>query len=313
MLKVGVIGAGKWGTNHLRVYSELDCRLVGIADVDASKSELAKRFNIKFFADYKQLLKEVDAVSIVVPTNLHYEVASCCLEQGKHVLIEKPMTLDYKESLKLLELAKRKNLVLHIGYLFRFNAAVRKLKELVKSAGELQYITGRYIHSNKPPRRDCGVVFNFGIHLIDILSYVIDKKPLSVYCKKGNLLSKEREDYAFMILNYKNFSASLEASWLHPEKKRDFWIIGSRAKIYADLFEQIVKIYPIEITNDWIKREPEANVEINKNEPLKEEIKHFCECIIKGDCKEDAEGVFSVRLCELCLESAEKNKEVNVG
>lgn len=313
MLKVGVIGAGVWGINHIKVYDELDCELIGIADVDISKKEIAKKFNIEFFQDYKELLNKVDAVSVVVPTDLHYKVVRECLEQGKHVLIEKPITLDYKQAIELIKLAKRKNLILNIGYLYRFNAAVKKLKEEIKKIGEIQYIVGRYIHSNKPPRKDCGVVFNFGIHLIDILTFLLEKKPVSVYCKKGNFLSKEREDYAFIILDYGSFSANLEMSWLHPEKKRDFWVIGSKAKIYADIFEQTVNLYTIEIYPDHVERKDEIELEIIKNEPLREEIKHFCDCIENGNNQEDIEGAFSVMLCELSLKSATEKRDIKIN
>src|SRR3989338_129917 len=245
MVKIGVVGAGKWGINHLRIFSELDCELVGLADSDNEKREIANKYKIKFFTNYKELLPLVDAVSVVVPTNLHFGVVKECLLAGKHVLVEKPITLNSNEAKKLIELAKNKNLILAVGYLFRFNAAVLALKGELKKIGDIQYITARYIHSNKPPRKDCGVVFNFAIHLIDILNFILDEKPKRVFCKKLNYLSEEREDCAFIILDYGKFIANMEVSWFHPLKKRDMWIIGSKEKVYIDLFEQIIKKYPI--------------------------------------------------------------------
>ena len=242
MAKIGLIGAGKWGINHARVYSDLAkqglCKFVGIADVNPATKEEADKLGVKFFADYKDLLKEVDAVSVVVPTNLHYKVVKDCLNAGSHVLVEKPITSTSKEAKELIELAKKKKLVLMVGYLFRFNNAVKELKHLVKNMGQIQYITGRYVHSNKPPRRDSGVILNFGVHLIDILDYILEKKPKRIYCKKKNFLSKEREDVAFINLDYGDFIANLEVSWFHPEKARDLWIIAEKEKVYADLLGQ---------------------------------------------------------------------------
>ena len=313
MIKIGVIGSGDWGKNHLRVYSEIDCNLIGLADLNPEKKELADKHNIKFFTDYKELLPSVDAVSVVVPTDKHYEVVKYCLEQGKHVLVEKPLTSDSKSAEELTNLAKEKNLILAVGYLFRFNSAVIKLKEEIKQIGDIQAITARYIHSNKPPRKDSGVIFNFGIHLIDILNFILDQKPKKVFCNKSHFLSEDREDYSFINLSYDKFSANLEMSWLHPLKKRDMWIIGSKAKIYADLFEQILIKYPIEITSNATTTQSEINLEVNKNEPLKEELIAFCESIKNENIKfKGNEEILTTKICELAFKSAETGKEMTL-
>ena len=234
MAKVGLIGLGKWGMNHARAYSGLAkqglCTFVGIADINPATKEEAEKFGVKFYANYNDLLKEVDAVSVVVPTNLHYKVVKDCLNAGKHVLVEKPITSTSKEAKELIEIAKKKNLLLMVGYLFRFNNSVQELKHIIKDIGQIQYITGRYVHSNKPPRKDSGVILNFAVHLIDILDYLLEKKPKRIYCKKKNFLSKEREDIAFINLDYGDFIANLEVSWFHPQKARDLWIIGDKVK-----------------------------------------------------------------------------------
>jgi len=314
-MKIGVIGTGDWGKNHLRAFSEIDCELVGLADINPDKKELADKHKIKFFTDYKQLLPLVDAVSVVIPTDKHYDVVKDCLNNGKHILVEKPITSDSKSAEELVNLAKAKGLILAVGYLFRFNSAVIRLKEEIKKIGDIQAITGRYIHSNKPPRKDSGVIFNFAIHLVDILNFILDNNPKKVFCKKANFLSKEREDYAFINLDYTDFIANLEVSWLHPLKKRDLWIIGSKAKIYADLFEQILIKYPIEITNEKITSKPEINLEVNKNEPLKDELTAFCKCINnkKERTFKGGEEILTTKICELALQSAKTGKEMIIN
>lgn len=310
-IRIGVIGSGDWGKNHLRVFSEIECDLVGLADIRQDRKSLADQYKIKFFTDYKQMLPLVDAVSIVVPTDLHYGVVKDCLLAGKHVFVEKPITLDHKSSQQLIDLAQQKGLILAVGYLFRFNSAVKKLKEEIKNIGDIQYVTGRFMHSNKPPRRDSGVIFNFGVHLIDILNYVLPQKPKKVYCKKMNYLSTDKEDAAMITLDYGNFFASLEMTWFHPLKKRDLWVIGSKAKIYADLFEQILIKYPLEIDYNSINRQPEVNLEILKNEPLLEELKAFCHAVSVGSGKDftGKEEVLTTKICELACKSAEDGKE----
>jgi len=312
MVKVGVIGAGKWGKNHVRVYSGLDnCELVGIADINPETKALADEFNTEFYTDYHELLDKVDAVSVVVPTDLHYDVVKDCVNAGKHVLVEKPLTKTSEKSAELRKLAEEKGVYLTVGYLFRFNAAVQELKRQLETAGEIQYITARYMHSNKPPRKDSGVVFNFGVHLIDILSFVLEKTPQKVYCKAKKFLSEEREDAAIAVLDYGNFLAELEMSWLHPLKKRDLWVICSKKKIYVDLLEQIMTIYPIEVSYGGNKIEPEQNIEIRKNEPLKDELTNFINTIESKNFANGNQNYNTTKLCELCLKSAEQGVELS--
>jgi UDP-N-acetylglucosamine 3-dehydrogenase len=312
MLRLGVIGAGKWGVNHLRTLSEIDCKLVGLADLNKDKKVLADSNNIKFYTEYEKLLPLVDAVTVAVPTDMHYDVVKKCINAGKHVMVEKPITTKYESAKELVELAKKNKVLLGVGYLFRFNAAVNALKDEIPKIGQIHYVTARYIHSNKPPRTDSGVIFNFGIHLIDILNYVLDKKPFKVACKKINYLNPDREDAAILNLHYDSFIANLEKTWFHPLKKRDMWVIASDAKIYADFLEQKLIKYPIK---SQAKANPAKGIElpIKKNEPLKEELKAFCGSIKNGSENFDGEEeLMTTRICELALESAESNKELKI-
>jgi predicted dehydrogenase len=229
--------------------------------------------------------------------------------KGKHVMVEKPLTLSSEEARDLIDIAKKRGLILAAGYLFRFNAAAIEVKRMLGGIGCVNYITARYIHSNKPPRKDCGVVFNFATHLVDILTFILEKKPRKIFCKKLNLLSEEREDVAFITLDYGSLIANLEVSWLHPLKRRDMWIIGSKGKIYADFLEQIVRYYPIEVRPGEVAAGKEVNVEVRKNEPLKEELGNFIKSI-KAKAKYPYDEYLITRVCELCLESSEEGKEV---
>jgi len=314
MVRVGVIGGGKWGKNHVRTFSGLDCELVGLADVNPERKALADEYGVKFFTDYKEMLPDVDAVSVVVPTDLHYGVVKECLLAKKHVIVEKPITLHGGEAKELMELAKKQGCTLMVGYLFRYNAVVKELKKRIKNIGDLQYITTRFIHSNKPPRKDMGVILNFGVHLIDTLNYILDDVPKKVYCKKLNYLSDEREDCAFITLDYGKIIANLEVSWFHPLKKRDMWVVGSNEKLYVDLLEQILERHPITVSYEGNVVGEKEIVEINKNEPLKEELKRFCEVAESGKNDfDEAGGEYSTtKICELCLESAKTGKEVEV-
>jgi UDP-N-acetylglucosamine 3-dehydrogenase len=312
MLKIGLIGCGKWGMNHAKTLSSMKgCEFVGIADIFPETEKFAKQMKAKFFEHYQDMLPLVDAVSIVTPTDTHYKIVKDCLEARKHVIVEKPITSDSEKAYELVKLAEKNNVVLAVGYLFRFNNCVLKLKELIKKSGDINYITARYIHSTNPPRKDSGVIFNFGSHLIDTLNFILEKSPQRVFCKKIDCLS-EREDFAEIILDYGNFAACLEVSWLHPLKKRDMWIIADKKKVYADLLDQNLEVYDIEIRLDKSENKGSEKIYVKKNEPLTDELRHFIECIKNGrkTINSGDDGALVTNICEKALESAKTGKWV---
>jgi predicted dehydrogenase len=316
MLKIGIIGIGKWGINHLRSLKEVDCDLVGISDVNTKKKDIAEQYDVDFFNDYQKLFDEVDAVSITTPTDLHYKIVYDCLQAGKHVLVEKPISESSKKGNELVMLAKSNNLVLSVGYLYRFNNSILLLKKIIPSLGRIQYITGRYLHSTKPPRKDSGVIFNLGIHLIDILNFIICRIPKSLYASKKNLLSPIFEDSASIQLNYDDFFASIELSCMHPDKARDIWVIGEKETVYVDFFSQTLMRFPLKVTYDYIERKEIIHEKIIANESLKDELKYFVNLVGKKNIDLNKnigkENYYTTRVCELCLESTEKKKEVIV-
>src|SRR3989344_2482299 len=322
MLKIGVIGGGKWGQNHLKDLSKInDCQLIGLADSDPGKKELADSYCIRYFSDFKSMLPEVDAVTIVTPTTTHYPLAKYCLEQGKHVFVEKPLCFELEQSEELVNLARSKNLILSVGYVFRFNPLVQRLKQLLPEIGPIQYITGRYVHSTVPPRKDSGVIFNLGVHLLDLLNYILPDNPTSIFCRQTNLISNQHEDSSTITLNYSSFFASLEISCCHPHKKRDMWIVGQKKKLYLDFLDQILIHYPLIITEEKTEAsEYFRDPEIEKTSPLFEELNHFCQVSNqkKSNPGQDitnhsSENLLTTKLCLKALESAKTSQVVNLS
>jgi len=308
MTRIGVIGIGKWGMNHLRSLHAIPCDLVGVADVDKEKAKVADQYKIKFFEDYTQLLDEVDAVTVTVPTDMHYEVAQKCLRAGKHVLVEKPIAESANQGKKLVNLAQSQGVVLSVGYLFRFNNAIKKMKEIIPMIGGIEYISCRYIHSTKPPRKDSGVIMNLGIHVFDILNFIIGQVPETVVAQKKNVLHPDFEDSASMLLRYTDFFAMVELSCMHPEKARDLWIIGEKETVYVDYFNQKILRYPLRVTREVVERKEPVVEPVVVNEPLKDELQYFVDLIsekavdIQGNL--GRENYYTTRMGELALRSA---------
>ena len=161
--KVGVIGAGNMGNNHIRVYSELPgVDLVAISDVNPETSnDLATKYIANFYYDYTKMIEteELDIVSICVPTNLHYEVAKYCLEKKINVLLEKPIAANIEDAEELLELSKTNNVKLLVGHIERFNPAVKKVKEIIDSGkiGDITAIVARRVGIFPPQIKDANV------------------------------------------------------------------------------------------------------------------------------------------------------------
>ena len=167
-LKVAVIGTGALGSVHAKIYSELvGVELVGLCDTDNNKlSKISKELGIEGFKDYHQLLGNVDAVSVVVPTKDHYSISKDFLESGTHLLIEKPITQTVEEADRLLSIAKSKKLTLAVGHVERFNAAIEAISKI---KGDIKFVECHRLGPFSPRIKDVGVVLDLMIHDIDIL------------------------------------------------------------------------------------------------------------------------------------------------
>jgi UDP-N-acetylglucosamine 3-dehydrogenase len=171
MLKVGVVGLGAMGQHHTRLYSQLNCELVGVADANAERAkEIGEKYSTKYYADYHDLLSKVEAVSIAVPTTSHHNVAMDFLREGVHCLVEKPIAFDLHEADDMIEAAERNQVNLAVGHIERFNPAVVKLKQIVDEGilGKLLIISTRRVGPFVPRIRDVGIVIDSATHDIGV-------------------------------------------------------------------------------------------------------------------------------------------------
>lgn len=298
-LKAGVIGLGSMGQHHARHYFNFqDVNLVAVSDTDKSKIELAKKYNCIFYTDYKEMLKKenLDIVSIAVPTSLHKKVAIDVLNQGINALIEKPISYDLKSAKEILKAAKKNKVKFMVGHIERFNPVIRRLKKLIekKEFGEIFSIESKRLSIYHPRIRDCGVIIDLGIHDIDLMNFLINKKLKSVYAVAFRKLipNPEFEDHANILLNFKNdVIGKIEISWVSPTKVREISIIGSKNCCKAYTIQQKIEIIEsfLERKNsmtwqdyqEFIKKfEPKIKILQEKNvEPLQIELREFINSI----------------------------------
>ena len=197
-VKVGVVGIGSMGVHHARVYSELpNTNLLGLVDINESKGKmLSSQFGTEFFTDYRELIdRGVEAVNIAVPTSMHYPLACEFMENGVHVLVEKPITVDLIQAKSLVDLAKKKNCIMQVGHLERFNPAVRKLRSVM---GRPVFIESQRISYPTSRNLDVGIVWDLMIHDLDILINLV-KSPVVEIHAMGVSVYSDFEDVAQSI------------------------------------------------------------------------------------------------------------------
>jgi UDP-N-acetylglucosamine 3-dehydrogenase len=270
-MRVGVIGAGAMGQNHIRTYGMIkDAELVGIADVDKARiDQLSKQYDTEGYTDYHDLLKcDLDAVSVVVPTTLHRQIALDVIASGTSLLVEKPIADTVENAKAINYAANSENVTLMIGHIERFNPAVVKMKQLMDSGklGKVVSISTSRVGPYNPRIRDVGVILDIGVHDIYIISYLYGGRVCEVYAIAGKEIHSF-EDHASIFLRYEGDRAGIvETNWLTPHNVRKFAVIGTDGVAYGDYMEQKVTIHD----KEWVR---EAKIE--KKEPLMCELESF--------------------------------------
>jgi UDP-N-acetylglucosamine 3-dehydrogenase len=311
-LGVAVIGTGFWGKNHARVYKELaSTELVAICDVNAEIAKsIADQFGVKAYTTSTRMLKneEIEAVSVCTWSTSLAKEALKALKAGKHVLVEKPMAANTRQAEKLLETAEKNDLHLTVGFLMRFIPGLQHIREVVenKKIGELVCAAAKRV-SQWPERiGDVGVVKDMAIHDIDVMRYIFNEDPITVYAKTGSMRHKKFEDYAQIMLTYKDGkSAFIESNWLTPYKTRTLTVTGSDAIMRLDYITQEL----------WIE-EPKETLQPRYpwQEPLKLELQHFADCILakKKPLITAADGLKALQIAEAALQSSAKNRAIKL-
>ena len=241
-IKVGVIGVGHLGEHHTRIYSGLpQAELVGIYDSDLEKAKSkAEKYKTTYFMELDQLLQKVEAVSLVVPTSSHYEVAKNVLNQGIHILIEKPITETVEQAEKLIQIARKKNLTLQVGHIERFNPAFRAIENIKL---EPKFIESHRLSSFVERGTDVAVILDLMIHDLDLILYLVKDKIKSVEAS-GVAVITETEDIANARITFENGCvANITASRISARPMRKLRIFQKNAYISLDFLEKKAEVY----------------------------------------------------------------------
>jgi len=294
---VAVVGAGAWGANHVRTLQRLPgARLVAVCDrsPDVLRS-MAQNFpDVRCVGEIEDLLRidEVRAVVVATSATAHHAVAKACLEAGRDVLVEKPLTLSTSDSEELVRLGSDGKRIVMVGHLLLFHPAVAYLKRLI-AAGDLGEV--RYIYSQRvnlgTVRSDENAWWSLAPHDISVANHLLDAEPVTVSARGQAFLQPNVHDVVFANLEYPGGRmANVQVSWLDPHKIRRFTIVGSQKMAVFDDMESVekVRIYDKGIKEGGYVSYGESLTlrfgdihipRIPMTEPLRAECEHFLDCV----------------------------------
>lgn len=279
LINVGVIGVGHLGQHHARIYSELpQTRLVGVADLDQTRrTEIGSRFGVDHFGDYRDLLSQVDAVSVAVPTLQHREVVLDCLEAGTHVLVEKPIAVTPGEGRQMVDRAKQNGLVLHVGHVERFNPVRDLVHDLISNP---RFIECHRLAPFQPRGTDVDVVLDLMIHDVDlILSF--DLGRVSKVEAVGIAVLSPQVDFAHARVEFdKDCVVNLTASRMSTGRLRKMRLFQEDLYLSIDFLSRQGIVYR-QVPTDESSVQEEA-IQAGDEEPLKRELQAFAQAIQTG-------------------------------
>jgi UDP-2-acetamido-3-amino-2,3-dideoxy-glucuronate N-acetyltransferase len=312
---VAVVGMGAWGQNVVRNFHELGV-LSLVCDTRVSEESVCRRDypSTRFTTDYEKVLASSDiaAVALATPATTHFEMAKAALKAGKDVLVEKPLAVEVDQGETLTRLAEESDRILMVGHILRYHPAVVKLEELVQSGalGKIQYVYSNRLNIGKI-RTEENILWSFAPHDISVLLSLLNESPVRAYCQGSAFVSSGLYDVTMSQLDFASgVQGHIFVSWLHPVKEQRLVVVGSeQMAVFDDSAEDKLVLYPHRV--EWRNRMPTAikalgkPVLIEQAEPLKQECRHFLECVRTRarPLTDGREGVRVLRVLDACQRS----------
>jgi len=273
-MRVGVVGVGALGQHHARVYAALpDAELVAVADtLPGRAAEIAAPYATGSFEDYRQLFGKVDAVSIAAPTTLHAEIGEQFLNQGIHVLIEKPISHSLAAADRLIAAASANRRVLQIGHLERFNPAIQAVRAIVDRP---RFFEAHRMGLFSPRSLDIDVILDLMIHDLDIITLLVADQPVHIDAVGIAILTRRIDIANARLLFANGCVANVTASRVSMEKIRKLRFFQARHYISLDYTRQDVAIFRLDGTPEGLPRIVSEKLTPERREPLDLELRSF--------------------------------------
>ena len=297
MINMAVVGAGAWGKNHIRVFSEIpDVRLKYICDQDPVKESWSQKNypQTKFVQTLDPILLDPEIKGVVVASSAvsHFPLAKEILMGDKDVLVEKPMALNVKEAEEMLKIAEERKRILMVGHLLIYHSVLDRLKEMVASGelGRVYYLYTQRVNFGVI-RQDENALLSFAPHDLSVILYLLEEDPVMVTAYGESYIQKGIEDVVFLGLQFADGKmANIHLSWLDPHKLRRVTIVGSQKMVVFDDMEtsEKLKVYDKGVKNlsydtygEYLSlRFGDITIpNIKMVEPLRNEAEHFIQCM----------------------------------
>lgn len=276
-MKVGVIGAGYWGKKHVDEYTQMGSEVVVSDLVEGNLKACAEKFGAQTTKNHMDILndKTIEAVSICTPNSTHYALCAEAIKAGKHVMLEKPMTLEYKSAVGLVKMAEKAGSVLAVGHLYRFNNAVLKLKDMVAAGdfGDVRMVKTVWTNM-EPVFPDRDILFDLAIHPFDIVNFIFGRSPENTFCLARGF-RQGHEEAAFISGALGRAMINFELSWVTPDKVRDLVLVGADRTAFVKLVAQKMVVRGNETGKD-------ADIEIAESNTIRKELENFLGCVDGG-------------------------------
>lgn len=273
-LKLGIIGLGNMGKYHVNTLLELGLSVAGVCDANP---ELVKKVALQCdcpgYVSVSEFLDKVslDAVAIVLPTFLHYDVAMACMAKGLHVFIEKPIASHVSQAEDMGAYAAAHDLVLMVGHIERFNPAVQSLMAYVQKGalGDLVSFSSRRESPMPLQIKDANVLLDLAVHDLDI-ALALMGTPVSVQRHSFSVHLPDRDDYASLVLSYPKGLAHIQVNWVSQLKTRQLFLLGTKGSVTLDYLNQTVQVF---------HEDDSLFLPVQAQKPLTLEWQHFLFCI----------------------------------
>jgi len=312
MTRIGVVGTGGWGKNHVRVLDELQC-LAAVCDMSAERANLySEKFRVPGYTSVETMLRKekLDGATICTPASTHLSVASQVLDSGVHAFVEKPMTTSVKDGELLMEKARSAGRSVTVGFIERFNPPITALKQTISEGKLGEPILLEFHRENRRGDNisDVGIVKDASVHDIDTACWLFGEAPKVVYARVGAMhVPLEHEDFATILLGFSGQkTAFLVTNWITPNRVRTLSAVFSGGVVDVDFVTQKTTIH--EGANTTIPTRP-------FQEPLKLELKEFVNAIQekRQPLVTPKDGLNVIRVAEAVLASSSSGVPIYLG
>jgi UDP-N-acetylglucosamine 3-dehydrogenase len=328
MTSVLLVGLGRWGANHLRTLRSLPITLY-CADTDQARLDALVKSGFpaeRCGRDALAFLPKVESVVIATPAPSHFPLTKACLEAGKDVLVEKPLTVTSAESKQIAELAEKTKRILQVGHIFLYDPASLWMRDAVAKGefGRVKLLRGNF-SGFKRPRSDGGVSFADAIHFSALFDFILGAHPKRVTGHMADFFGRGMDDQSMIMLDYElptgRVMAQIETGYHVPGKFRDVTLTGDKLSAACDFNIAQYKIKTFDVHHEPIKN-GEINavegatktLEFPPSEPLLEETRAFLECCAtrKAPLADGWCGYWAVRTIETAIESAKQGRTLGL-